>query len=110
MPAKVIIRNNGPVRIEGEFTVVDQDGKPFDLAGRTVISLWLRRIIQQALLRRNPQQVRLRIAGRGSRAAAPGTETGLAPNPWRRRPRARNIPSSSGLSSPRASRRLGRPN
>jgi CDGSH-type Zn-finger protein len=39
MPAKITIRNNGPVRIEGEFTVVDQDGKPFDLGGRTMISL-----------------------------------------------------------------------
>jgi CDGSH-type Zn-finger protein len=39
MSAKVTIRNNGPIRIEGEFTVVDQEGKAFDLAGRTVISL-----------------------------------------------------------------------
>ena len=39
MPAKVTIRNNGPVRIEGEFTIVDQDGRPFDLAGRTAITL-----------------------------------------------------------------------
>ena len=27
MPAKIIIRNNGPIRIEGEFTIVDQDGR-----------------------------------------------------------------------------------
>ncbi len=39
MPARIIIRSNGPVRIEGEFTIVDQDGNAFDLAGRTVISL-----------------------------------------------------------------------
>jgi len=39
MPAKITIRNNGPVRIEGEFTVVDQDGRAFDLGGRTTISL-----------------------------------------------------------------------
>ena len=39
MPAKVTIRNNGSIRIEGEFTIVDQEGRPFDLAGRTVISL-----------------------------------------------------------------------
>jgi len=39
MPAKIIIRNNGPIRIEGEFTIVDQDGKEFDLAGRTAITL-----------------------------------------------------------------------
>ena len=35
---KVTVRNNGPLRMEGEFTVCDQDGKPFGLAGRTVIS------------------------------------------------------------------------
>ena len=35
----ITVRNNGPFRVEGEFTVVDADGKPFDLAGRTVISL-----------------------------------------------------------------------
>ena len=39
MPTKIIIRNNGPVRIEGEFTIVDQDGREFDLGGRTAISL-----------------------------------------------------------------------
>lgn len=39
MPAKIIIRNNGPIRIEGEFTIVDQDGREFDLAGRTAITL-----------------------------------------------------------------------
>ena len=39
MSAKVTIRNNGPVRIEGDFTIVDQDGRPFDLAGRTAITL-----------------------------------------------------------------------
>jgi len=39
MPAKITIRNNGPLRIEGEFTIVDQDDRPFDLGGRTVITL-----------------------------------------------------------------------
>jgi len=39
LPAKITIRNNGPVRIEGDFEIVDQDGRPFDLAGRTTISL-----------------------------------------------------------------------
>jgi len=39
MSAKVTIRNNGPVRIEGDFILVDQEGRPFDLAGRTVITL-----------------------------------------------------------------------
>jgi CDGSH-type Zn-finger protein len=37
--AKITIRNNGSIRIEGEFTIFDQDGRPFDLAGRTAISL-----------------------------------------------------------------------
>jgi len=35
----ITVRNNGPLRIEGEFTISDQNGKAFDLAGRTVISL-----------------------------------------------------------------------
>jgi len=30
---------NGPIRIEGEFTIHDQQGDAFGLAGRTVISL-----------------------------------------------------------------------
>jgi CDGSH-type Zn-finger protein len=36
---KVIVRNNGPLRLEGDITIVDQDGKAFGLAGRTVVSL-----------------------------------------------------------------------
>jgi CDGSH-type Zn-finger protein len=39
---KIIIRNHGPVRIEGvegEFVVCDAEGNAFDLAGRTAISL-----------------------------------------------------------------------
>ena len=36
---KVTVVNNGPIRIEGEFTIVDAEGKEFGLAGRTVISL-----------------------------------------------------------------------
>lgn len=39
MSAKLIINNNGSIRVEGEFEVVDPEGKPFDLAGRTVIGL-----------------------------------------------------------------------
>jgi CDGSH-type Zn-finger protein len=37
--ATITIRNNGSIRVEGDFTIVDQEGKPFDLAGRTMISL-----------------------------------------------------------------------
>jgi CDGSH-type Zn-finger protein len=36
---KIDVRNNGPLRIEGSFTIRDQNGKEFGLAGRTVISL-----------------------------------------------------------------------
>lgn len=36
---KVSVANNGPLRIEGEFEVLDQEGKKFGLAGRTTISL-----------------------------------------------------------------------
>jgi CDGSH-type Zn-finger protein len=39
MPTKITPLNNGPIRIEGEFEILDPDGVPFDLAGRTVISL-----------------------------------------------------------------------
>ena len=37
---RIIVRNNGPIRIEGDDIVLtDQDGNAFGLAGRTVISL-----------------------------------------------------------------------
>jgi len=36
---KVTVLNNGPIRIEGEFEILDPQGKAFGLAGRTVISL-----------------------------------------------------------------------
>jgi CDGSH-type Zn-finger protein len=39
MPAKVIVFNHGPIRIEGEFEMVDAEGKPFGLGGRTAIGL-----------------------------------------------------------------------
>jgi len=39
MSAKVTINNNGPIRIEGDFTISDAEGTDFGLAGRTVISL-----------------------------------------------------------------------
>ena len=37
--ATITIRNNGSIRVDGDFTIVDQEGRPFDLAGRTTISL-----------------------------------------------------------------------
>ena len=37
---KIVVRNNGPYRIEGEGIVLtDEAGQAYDLAGRTVISL-----------------------------------------------------------------------
>lgn len=39
MPARITPVNNGPLRVEGEFSVCDPGGKEFGLAGRTVISL-----------------------------------------------------------------------
>jgi len=37
---KITVRNNGPLRVEGDgILLVDQEGRPFGLAGRTVISL-----------------------------------------------------------------------
>ena len=36
---KITVVNNGSLRIEGDFEIVDQDGKPFGLAGRTKLSL-----------------------------------------------------------------------
>jgi CDGSH-type Zn-finger protein len=36
---KITVKNNGSVRIEGEFEICDQDGNAFDLGGRSVISL-----------------------------------------------------------------------
>lgn len=36
---KITVRNNGPLRLEGNLTIVDADGNAFGLAGRTVVSL-----------------------------------------------------------------------
>jgi CDGSH-type Zn-finger protein len=39
MPTKLTVRNNGSLRIEGDFEIVDHNGNKFDLAGRTAVSL-----------------------------------------------------------------------
>jgi CDGSH-type Zn-finger protein len=39
MAAKITVRNNGPLRVEGQFELCDEQGNKFGLAGRTVISL-----------------------------------------------------------------------
>ena len=36
---RVMIRNNGPILIQGDFEVVDAEGNPYGLAGRTQIGL-----------------------------------------------------------------------
>jgi len=39
MATKVTVLNNGPLRIEGDFSICDAAGAEFGLAGRTVLSL-----------------------------------------------------------------------
>ena len=39
MPVKITANNNGSLRIEGDFEIVDPSGKIFGLAGRTSIGL-----------------------------------------------------------------------
>ena len=39
MPVKIFPQHNGPIRIEGEFEIVDPEGVAFGLGGRTVIKL-----------------------------------------------------------------------
>jgi len=39
MATKIGVLNNGPLRLEGEFSIHDAEGREFGLAGRTVISL-----------------------------------------------------------------------
>jgi CDGSH-type Zn-finger protein len=39
MAAKITVRSNGPIRIEGDFEILDPTGKAFGLGGRTAISL-----------------------------------------------------------------------
>ena len=36
---KITVSNDGPLVVEGEFDLVDQDGKSFGLGGRTRLSL-----------------------------------------------------------------------
>jgi len=36
---KITIGNNGPIRVEGDFEIVDPQGNAFGLAGRTAIGL-----------------------------------------------------------------------
>lgn len=36
---RITVKNNGPYRVEGEFQILDADGRPFGLGGRTAVSL-----------------------------------------------------------------------
>jgi CDGSH-type Zn-finger protein len=38
-PTKITVRNDGPLRVEGEFELFDMEGKPFGLGGRQAIVL-----------------------------------------------------------------------
>lgn len=35
----ITVLNNGSLKIDGDFAIVDKDGNNYDLAGRTVVSL-----------------------------------------------------------------------
>lgn len=37
--AKITVNHNGSLRIEGDFELLDPEGRAFDLAGRAAISL-----------------------------------------------------------------------
>jgi CDGSH-type Zn-finger protein len=36
---RITVRNNGPLRLEGDITILDESGQPWRLAGRTVVTL-----------------------------------------------------------------------
>lgn len=36
---KITVLNNGSLKIEGEFEIVDKNGQPYGLAGRTTVSV-----------------------------------------------------------------------
>jgi CDGSH-type Zn-finger protein len=36
---KITVRNDGSIRVEGEFEILDQEGKSFGLGGRTSLGL-----------------------------------------------------------------------
>lgn len=40
MPAtKITIKSNGSMKVEGDFEIVDETGKPYGLGGRDIVSL-----------------------------------------------------------------------
>jgi CDGSH-type Zn-finger protein len=36
---KITVNSNGSIKVEGDFEILDPQGQPFGLAGRTAISL-----------------------------------------------------------------------
>ncbi|QHT67712.1 CDGSH iron-sulfur domain-containing protein [Rhodocytophaga rosea] len=36
---KITVNDNGSLKIEGEFEIVDKNGQPYGLGGRTLVSL-----------------------------------------------------------------------
>lgn len=36
---KITVNNNGSLRVEGDFEIVDKNGNTYDLGGRTLVSL-----------------------------------------------------------------------
>ncbi|NCX95289.1 MAG: CDGSH iron-sulfur domain-containing protein [Chitinophagia bacterium] len=36
---KLTVNNNGSIKVEGDFEIVDMEGNVYDLAGRTLVSL-----------------------------------------------------------------------
>ena len=39
MATRITVKNNGSLRVEGDFEIYDQNGGKFDLAGKTSVSL-----------------------------------------------------------------------
>lgn len=39
MATKIVVKNNGSIKVEGDFELLDEKGNKFDLNGRTRISL-----------------------------------------------------------------------
>ncbi len=39
MSTKITVNSNGPLRIEGDFQIVDKNGEMYDLGGREIVSL-----------------------------------------------------------------------
>ena len=79
---KITVRPNGPFRVEapeGSIELVDVNGTPYDLTGKTAFSsvpLW--RFGEQAFLRRNSQQDRFPGCGTGSEEGRSGFLTAEA--------------------------------